>query len=117
MMDIKNEIIKAETVCDLKKFNYHPMIYVIVTNLNKVTKSFDEIEDVVVAFRDVRFRFKDFLQALDTTFMIFNVLGVKYPPHCNNFWTFIDETFYKINSNTNISSSVLSKVHSFEKIN
>lgn len=106
----QREITKAETVCDLKKFNYHPMIFVIVTNLNKITKSFDDIEEIVVSFRDVRFTFKNFLLALDATFMIFNILGVKYPPHCIKFWTFIDESFYKIHSNKNITSSVRSKV-------
>lgn len=94
--EIETELLKTQAVCNIKAIPMHPMIYIITKHYNKSDNTYKEVEDCVVAFNEIRFRFKNFL----------------YPPQSAKFWTFLDLVFY---SNKDVPTKMKSIVQNLKK--
>lgn len=84
--DVDEELVKIHSVCTSKAIPFHPVLFVVAKRLNKLDNSYESVDEIVVAFREIRFHFKNFLNALHSAFILFNVLNTSYPPQCVNFW-------------------------------
>lgn len=86
---IELELEKRATFCKEKNFKEHPLVF-------GVAESEDSVEEFVVAVGNLRYKFTDYLRALDTTFKIYNFFGIKFPPESRKVWLIINALFYDI---------------------
>lgn len=55
------------------------------------------LNQVYLYLDDVKFKFTNFLRALDICFKLFYLFNIEYPLASTNFWTFIQMYFFKLN--------------------
>lgn len=65
------------------------------------------ITEFIVFYDNIKYIFNNFIAALDCCFKIFHVLDLHYPKDCNSFWLFIQTYFFEMNSDENLTPSIL----------
>lgn len=66
------------------------------------------LTEFIVFYDDIKYKFTNFIAALDCCFKIFYVLNLRHPKDSYNFWLFIQKYFYEIElPEDKVSPSVL----------
>lgn len=89
-----------KTMCQLKGFKIHPLIFAI-------GKDFTQINEYIVVFDELRYTFYNFTEALDMCFKIHHVFYIEYSVESYWIWRFIQSYFYEMES-SDVRSCVLS---------
>lgn len=55
-----------------------------------------QVEEILIYFDGIKYKFFNILNAIDICFKIFHLFNLKYPLQCEAVWQFIQQHFYKI---------------------
>lgn len=67
-----------------------------------------QLTEFIVFYDNIKYKFSNFIAALDCCFKIFHVLDLHYPKDSYSYWMFIQKYFFDINlAEDNVSPSVL----------
>ncbi|XP_017492749.1 PREDICTED: uncharacterized protein LOC108380863 isoform X2 [Rhagoletis zephyria] len=97
--NVYEEIQKYVDKCYMNSFTVQPFIIMEGTYLSP--KAFFAYIDKII------YKFDSFIECLDCTFKIFQVLNLKYPAIAANAWTFIQRYFFEIETTSDIKTPAL----------
>lgn len=81
----------------------------ILAGVGEVESMFD-LSEYYVFCGNVCYKLENIIHSLDIAFKMFNVLNLRYPPHCKLVWFFIQEYFYEIKIPTQEKSNSLAEL-------
>lgn len=93
------EMDKRNTFCKEKNMKEHPLIFGVGDNK-------DSVNEFIVAFKNLRYTFNDYLRALDAVFKMYNFFGIDFPPESQKVWVIINELFYKLKTKEKASGKL-----------
>lgn len=107
LSNVHEEIQKYVDKCYLNSLTVQPFIIIEGTYLSP--KAYYAYIDKII------YKFDSFIECLDCTFKIFQVLNLKYPAIAANAWTFIQRYFFEIETTLDIKSPALVSLVNFLK--
>lgn len=87
--DVDKRLSDLTTSASVKGEKLQPIIIAVGTDILKITQFY-------IYYDDIKYKFNNFVAALDCCFKIFHILNLKYPKSSQSVWIFIQKFFYNI---------------------